>query len=83
MKTYLGGAGINGGSPNQCISVPSTTRRATDSSAYWILAIPPGYPDNEDTFTTGTTTKMVEIVIVVLDGVSYAYAVAARYGLSV
>ena len=80
LKTLLGGAGI--GSPNQCIAVPSSTRQATDTAAYWLLTIPPGFPDNMDSVTAGITTKMVEIVIVVRDGLSYAYAIAARYRIS-
>lgn len=79
QQTFLGGAGINGGvSPNKCISFPSNTRQATSTSAYWILAIPPGYPDSSGA-GVGTTTKMVEIAIVVRDGLAYAYAIAARY----
>ena len=81
QQTFLGGAGINGGTPNGCIPFPSTTRNATDTAAYWILAIPPGYPNSVDQASTSTITQMVEVMIVVLDGMAYASSVAARWAI--
>lgn len=69
--SFIGGSWINYGTPLPAAPFPNSAQLPTEASASWILAIDPSID--------GGYLKMVELQIVLLDGMAYASVGAARY----